>query len=170
MATSEVSSPSDVEQQNADGGGQELEAGTSSGKRPLRALDVGCSVGGITFELTRAFDEVREGYNICTRRNIFRDEVVWTTAPSRTRKQKCGEVCLVRAADWVGCSGFVVVVVDFDSKMCCTRMWTISEGSVGCFSPPPPLLLLVFAVGAWSTSESKHEWGSFYSPALPLVR
>lgn len=26
---------------------------------PLRAIDVGCSVGGATFELTRAFDEVR---------------------------------------------------------------------------------------------------------------
>lgn len=32
---------------------------TSSGTCPLRAIDVGCAVGGVTFELTRAFDEVR---------------------------------------------------------------------------------------------------------------
>ncbi|CBN77361.1 conserved unknown protein [Ectocarpus siliculosus] len=39
------------------GEGQTYKAGRSN-RRPLRALDVGCAVGGITFELTRAFDEV----------------------------------------------------------------------------------------------------------------
>ncbi|CAM9134685.1 unnamed protein product [Pylaiella littoralis] len=58
MGAASEASPSDGEQQqNADGGGEELQAGRSR-KRPLRALDVGCSVGGIAFELTRSFDEV----------------------------------------------------------------------------------------------------------------
>lgn len=58
MATASEASTSDGEQRSTDGGGQELQAETSR-KRPLRALDVGCSVGGIAFELTQAFDEVR---------------------------------------------------------------------------------------------------------------
>ena len=42
-------------------------------EQPLRAMDVGCSVGGVTFELTKYFDEVKhEGllashhYSVCT--------------------------------------------------------------------------------------------------------
>lgn len=57
VITSEASRLADG-QQNTDGGGQELEAGKSL-KRPFRAMDVGCAVGGIAFELTRSFDEVR---------------------------------------------------------------------------------------------------------------
>lgn len=57
MIASEASRTDD-EQQNADRGGEEPDAGASL-KRSLRALDVGCAVGGITFELTRSFDEVR---------------------------------------------------------------------------------------------------------------
>lgn len=36
------------------------EKGTSP-KRPLRAIDVGCAVGGSSFELTRGFEEVSPG-------------------------------------------------------------------------------------------------------------
>lgn len=43
-----------------EGGGQTSKAVTSN-RCTLRALDVGCAVGGITFELTRAFDEVGNG-------------------------------------------------------------------------------------------------------------
>lgn len=32
-----------------------------SRRQPLRAIDVGCAVGGVTFELTRGFDEVKKG-------------------------------------------------------------------------------------------------------------
>lgn len=43
----------------ADGGGQ-TKAGMSR-KQPLRAIDVGCAVGGVTLELTRGFHEVKKG-------------------------------------------------------------------------------------------------------------
>lgn len=51
-------SRSEGEQHDTDRVGEEVEAGVSL-KRPLRAMDVGCAVGGIAFELTRSFDEVR---------------------------------------------------------------------------------------------------------------
>lgn len=34
--------------------------GMTSNRPLLRAMGVGCSVGGVTFELTRVFDEVRQ--------------------------------------------------------------------------------------------------------------
>ena len=52
-------SRSDDKQENKGRGGESSEAGASL-KQPLRAMDVGCAVGGITFELTRSFEEVRE--------------------------------------------------------------------------------------------------------------
>eukprot|EP00903_Cladosiphon_okamuranus_P013496 g12571.t1 len=52
-----VASRSEGEQHGTDRAGGELEAGASL-KQPLRAMDVGCAVGGISFELTRSFDEV----------------------------------------------------------------------------------------------------------------
>lgn len=88
MGAASEASPSDGEQQhNADGGGEELQAGRSR-KRPLRALDVGCSVGGIAFELTRSFDEVRREGGRTLREGglFFREDVVRSgkqTPPSR---------------------------------------------------------------------------------------
>lgn len=41
-------------------GGSHITAGTTPRKKHLRAMDVGCSVGGVTFELTKGFDEVRK--------------------------------------------------------------------------------------------------------------
>lgn len=41
------------------GGGQSNAGATEP---PRRALDVGCAVGGIAFELTRSFDEVEFSY------------------------------------------------------------------------------------------------------------
>lgn len=40
-------------------GGGISKPGMKSSRPLLRAMDVGCSVGGVTFELTRMFDEVR---------------------------------------------------------------------------------------------------------------
>lgn len=41
-------------------GEPDISKGGTRANRTLRAIDVGCSVGGATFELTRAIDEVRE--------------------------------------------------------------------------------------------------------------
>lgn len=48
-------------QANGSDEGKEFPNTGTSSNHPLilRAIDVGCAVGGITFELTRTFDEVR---------------------------------------------------------------------------------------------------------------
>lgn len=51
MGTSEASIEGEAN------GGSQTKAGTSR-KQPLRAIDVGCAVGGVTLELTRRFQEV----------------------------------------------------------------------------------------------------------------
>ena len=54
MGVSEVSIEGEAD------GGSQTKAGTSR-KQHLRAIDVGCAVGGVTLELTRRFHEVKMG-------------------------------------------------------------------------------------------------------------
>lgn len=86
----EAAQPSDSEGQTAAAaaadGGDPATKNVEAERPRLRALDVGCAVGGVTFELTRAFDEVRQGGGRLDSTVGVLEEMVDETAPKLARK------------------------------------------------------------------------------------